>query len=36
MQEFSYPLGDGVKRARGELGLTQSQIAEKAALTHVL
>lgn len=27
MQEFSRPLGDVVKRARGELNLTQSQVA---------
>lgn len=29
MQEFSRPLGDVVKRARGELNLTQSQVAGK-------
>lgn len=29
MQEFSRPLGDTVKRARGELGLTQNQVADK-------
>ena len=27
MQEFSRPLGDVVKRARGELNLTQAQVA---------
>ena len=27
MQEFSHPLGDAVKRARGELDLTQAQVA---------
>lgn len=27
MQEFSRPLGDAVKRARGELDFTQSQVA---------
>jgi len=27
MQEFSRPLGDVVKRARGELDLTQAQVA---------
>lgn len=32
MQEFSYPLGDAIKRARGELGLTQSQVAEKSGI----
>ena len=26
MQEFSQPLGDAVKKARGELGLTQNQV----------
>jgi DNA-binding XRE family transcriptional regulator len=29
MYEFSRPLGDVVKRARGELGFTQNQVAEK-------
>lgn len=29
MQEFSRPLGDAVKRARGEMGLTQNQVADK-------
>lgn len=29
MQEFSRPLGDAVKRARGELNLTQAQVASK-------
>ena len=29
MQEFSRPLGDTVKRARGELDLTQAQVASK-------
>ena len=29
MQEFSRPLGDAVKRARGELNLTQAQVAGK-------
>ena len=29
MQEFSRPLGDAVKRARGELDLTQAQVAGK-------
>jgi len=29
MQEFSRPLGDAVKRARGELDLTQAQVASK-------
>ena len=28
MYEFSRALGDAVKRSRGELGLTQSQLAE--------
>ena len=32
MQEFSYPLGDAIKRARGELGLTQRQAAEKSGI----
>ncbi len=32
MQDFSYPLGDAIKRARGELGLTQSQVAEKSGI----
>lgn len=29
MQEFSRSLGDVVKRARNELGLTQTQVADK-------
>lgn len=29
MQEFSRPLGDAVKRARGELDLTQAQVASR-------
>lgn len=29
MQDFSRPLGDAVKRARSELGLTQNQVADK-------
>ena len=29
MQEFSRPLGDVVKRARGELDLTQAQVASR-------
>lgn len=29
MQDFSRPLGEAIKRARGELGLTQSQVADK-------
>lgn len=29
MQEFSHPLGDTVKRARGEQELTQRQVADK-------
>ena len=28
MFEFSRPLGDAVKRARGRLGMTQSQVAD--------
>ena len=32
MQDFSYPLGDAIKRARGELGLTQSKVAEKSGI----
>ena len=32
MQEISYPLGDAIKRARGELSLTQSQVAEKSSI----
>ena len=28
MYDFSKPLGDTVKRARGRLGMTQSQVAE--------
>ena len=30
MQEFTQPLGDAVKKARDELGLTQEQVAGKA------
>ena len=30
MRDYSRPLGDAVKRARGELGLTQSPVAEAA------
>lgn len=30
MPEYSRPLGDAVKRARGELGLTQSEVADAA------
>ena len=29
MQDYSHPLGDGVKVARSELGLTQEQVAGK-------
>ena len=29
MPEYSRPLGDAVKRARGKMGLTQVQVAEK-------
>lgn len=29
MKDFTHPLGDAVKRARGKLGLTQSQVAEE-------
>lgn len=29
MKDFTHPLGDAVKRARGKLGLTQTQVAEK-------
>lgn len=28
MPEYSRPLGDAVKRARGELGLTQNEVAD--------
>ncbi len=28
MQEYSRPLGDAVKRARGKLGLTQNEVAD--------
>ena len=28
MLGYSYPLGDAVKRARGKLGLTQSEVAD--------
>lgn len=30
MLEYSHPLGDAVKRARGKLGLTQNQVADAA------
>jgi len=30
MSEYSHPLGDAVKRARGKLGLTQNEVAENA------
>ena len=30
MHEYSRPLGDAMKRARGKLGLTQSEVADKA------
>ncbi len=30
MTEYSRPLGDAVKRARGRLGLTQNEVAEAA------
>lgn len=30
MQEYSRPLGDAVKRARGKLGLTQNEVADAA------
>lgn len=30
MQEYSHPLGDAVKRARGKLGLTQNEVADMA------
>lgn len=30
MPEYSHPLGDAVKRARGKLGLTQNQVADAA------
>ena len=30
--EFSRPLGDTVKRARGELGLTQVEVADRAGM----
>ena len=29
MQDYSHPLGDAVKVARSELGLTQEQVAGK-------
>ena len=28
MPEYSRPLGDAVKRARGKLGLTQNEVAD--------
>ena len=30
MREYSRPLGDAVKRARGKLGLTQNEVADMA------
>ena len=30
MQEYSRPLGDAIKRARGKLGLTQNEVADAA------
>lgn len=30
MPQYTRPLGDAVKRARGELGVTQRQVAEAA------
>ena len=30
MPEYSHPLGDAVKRARGKLGLTQNEVADAA------
>ena len=30
MHEYSRPLGDAIKRAHGKLGLTQSEVADKA------
>ena len=30
MHEYSRPLGDAIKRARGKLGLTQNEVADKA------
>lgn len=30
MQEYSRPLGDVIKRARGKLGLTQNEVADAA------
>ena len=30
MPDFSHPLGDAVKRARGNLGLTQNEVADAA------
>ena len=30
MHEYSRPLRDAIKRARGKLGLTQSEVADKA------
>ena len=30
MPEYTRPLGDAVKRARGELGITQRQVADAA------
>lgn len=28
MHDYSHPLGDAVKRARGKLGLTQNEVAD--------
>lgn len=28
MSEYSHPLGDAVKRARGKMGLTQNEVAD--------
>ena len=30
MPEYSHPLGDAVKRARGKIGLTQNEVADLA------
>lgn len=34
MYDFSRPLGDAVKKARAEAGLTQSQLAEKLGIDY--
>ena len=34
MQEYSRPLGDAVKRARGKLELTQNEVANAAFRNH--